>query len=156
MNETLVKLLLVHTGDEGPNILNKFDKRIAMQPEVDDFDEYLRQQYHEGNIEYWLQTYENMVKQWPNDSIMYFNVAKVCMVWSEELEGGYLNSKTDHGMALEEWMNSEDTTYREFLSLRWRAANCLEKIIEMTPGLPANIVAAMLVNISDLRHPVTS
>lgn len=156
MNETLIKLLLVDMGDEGPNILNKFDKRIAMQPEVDDFEGYLRQQFHEGHIEYWLKTYEEMVGQWPDDPIMYFNVAKVCMVWSEELKSKYLNSKTSHNMSFEEWMNSEDTTYREFLSLRWRAANCLEKIIKMTPELPANIVAAMLVNISDLRHPATS
>jgi len=156
MNETLIKLLLVHMGAEDPNIPHKFDKRIAMQPEVDDFEGYLRQQFHEGNIEYWLQTYEDMAKEWPNDPIMRFNVAKVCMVWSQELESDYLNSKSDHSMSLEEWMNSEDTTYREFLSLRWRAANCLEKIIEMTPGLPANIVAAMLVDISDLRHPATS
>jgi hypothetical protein len=156
MNETLIKLLLVHMGDEGPDILNRFDKRIAMQPEVDDFDEYLHQQFHEGRIEYWLQTYEDMVKQWPDDPIMYSNVAKVCMVWSEELESDYLNSRPDRGMSLEEWMHSEDTTYREFLSLRWKAANCLEEIIEMTPALPANIVAAMFVNISDLRHPATS
>jgi hypothetical protein len=156
MNETLVKLLLVGMGDEDPNILNRFDRRIAMQPEVDDFEGYLRQQFHEGHIEYWLQTYEDMTKKWPNDPIMYFNVAKVCTVWSDELESDYLNSKTDHSMSLEEWMHSEDTTYREFLSLGWKAANCLEKIIEMTPDLPANIVAAMLVNISDLRHPATS
>jgi len=127
-----------------------------MQPEVDDFEGYLRQQFHEGHIEYWLQTYEDMTKKWPNDPIMYFNVAKVCTVWSDELESDYLNSKTDHSMSLEEWMHSKDTTYREFLSLGWKAANCLEKIIEMTPDLPANIVAAMLVNISDLRHPATS
>lgn len=40
MNETLKKLLLVDTGDQGPNILSKSDKRIAMQPGVDDFDKY--------------------------------------------------------------------------------------------------------------------
>lgn len=59
-------------------------------------------------------------------------------------------------MSFEEWINSENTTYREFLSLRRKAANCLEKIIEMTPDLPANIVAAMLANIFDLGHPATS
>jgi hypothetical protein len=63
MNETLIKLLMVDMRDEDPNILYKFDKRIAMQPEVDDVDKYLRQQYHEGHIEYWLKTYTHSIRR---------------------------------------------------------------------------------------------
>ncbi len=152
MNETLIKLLRVYLGDEKSDILNKWDKRIAMQPEVDDFDEFLRQQYHEGHIEYWLQTYEDMVKQWPDDPIMRFNVATVCMIWSQELVSDYINSKSGHDVTFQEWLNGKDTDYREFSSMRHRAASCLEKIIGTNPELTPDIVAALLANIADLRH----
>ncbi len=83
---------------------------------------------------------------------MHFNVAKVCTVWSEELKNDYFNSSSGGCISPEEWKFGKNTTYREFLSLRWKAVNCLEKIIEMNPELPPDIVATLLANISDMRH----
>jgi hypothetical protein len=151
VNETLIKLLKVYLGEEAPGILHKFDKRIAMRPEVDDFDEYLRQQYREGDIEYWLNTYEDMVRQWPKDPIMHFNVAAVCTVWSEELENEYFHPEPGHNIPFGEWQHINDKSYRELSSLRHRATYCLREIIEMTPGLPADIAAGLVLKISSLR-----
>lgn len=152
MSETLIKLLRVYLGDEGPNALGKFDMRIAMLPEVDDFYAYLRQEYHEDHIGYWLDAYEDMVRDWPTDPILYLNVATVCAIWSRELERDYVNSKSSHAVTLKEWLDGRDTDYREFSSMRHRAATCLEKIIAMSPELPPDMVARLLAHISDLRR----
>jgi hypothetical protein len=142
MSETLKKLLLVYIGVEDQNTM----------PEVCDFEYFLREKYHHGDIEHWAQTYEDMTREFPNDPVICFDVVKVCMVWIEELEKEYSSSRPEHNPSLEEWMNTKDLTYKGFISLRYKAAYYLDKIIQMTPELPIDIVAAILADIYNLRY----
>jgi tetratricopeptide (TPR) repeat protein len=164
MNNTLVKLLRVYiVGDADPGIIDKWDRRIALQPEVDDFNAYLREKYCEGCLDSvypnGLTDYENDVREWSGDPIMHFNLFLACKVWCEELEKEYLEIrdtclkiKTDYMVNEKDEMTGRMTTFRDYFDMRRTAVDSLKKIMELEPDLSTIITASMLKEISDLSQ----
>jgi tetratricopeptide (TPR) repeat protein len=164
MNETLIKLLRVYVvRDAESGTLNKRDRRIAMLPETEDFDEYLRRQYRtecsSSEVLCGLRKYEDSAKAYPNDSIAHFSLSVACLVWCEELEKDFLElghlrleAAPDHRINENEEMNGGLTTFRDFFGFRSMAINSLEKIVEIEPEIPAYIGACLLREISYHRQ----
>jgi tetratricopeptide (TPR) repeat protein len=161
MNNTLIKFLRVYIlRDAELSTLTKWDRRIAMQPEVENLEQYLRDQCNRNGAEYLLDTYQKMAKEWPNDPIMYFNVAIVCIVCCKELEYAYMTSDPDSMRVPPyfivdetEFMDGKQITFRDFFNMRSTAVSSLRKIMELEPELPLEIVACILAHISDLCQP---
>jgi tetratricopeptide (TPR) repeat protein len=163
MNELLVKLLRVYIiGDMNPDVIDMWEKRIALLPDVANFREYLLGKYKDeldpdsylSHLDY----YRDLIREWP-DSLSYFQLAFGCIVWCEELEKSYLEIrseriKTDADFILNEKepMNGGWTTFRDYRCTRSDAIDCLNKIIEKEPDLPVDITAYLLKNIVELRE----
>jgi hypothetical protein len=159
MNELLVKLLRVYiVGDLNPDTIDKWDKRIALMPNVNNFVEYLRERYHEDErpnpYPIHIDFYRDCVKEWP-ESLSYFKLALGCMVYCEETEKDYLEVRKERIKDDPNYMidqREEMTrvmTFREYFKIRQVVISSLENIMELEPDLPLDIAACILKYISD-------
>ena len=55
-------------------------------------------------------------------------------------------------MSLGDCMSGKDAPYKQFVALPDKAAKYIEKVIELTPELPSETVAAIRKGTADLRH----
>lgn len=163
MNELLVKLLRVYiVGDMNPDIIDMWDKRTALLPDVANFREYLLEKYKDdlnpnaypSHLDY----YRDLVREWP-DSLSYFQLALACIVWCDELEKSYLEIRSeriktdpDYLPNEREAMNGGCISFRDYYFARNDTIECLNKIMETEPSLPADITAYLLMTIFELRE----
>jgi hypothetical protein len=109
----------------------------------------------DGHFEYAFEVCEEAINTFPNDPEIYYWAAEVCKVWSDKLADLHfiVDPKQLVGMELPRWMFEDDSPYRKVLELRCRAAEYLEKVIELRPNLPSEMKKALEEKILLFRWP---
>ena len=122
------------------------------QNSLDAFNKEMNELSTDGDFETILQIYEEAISMFPDDPGVYYSAVKTCKYWSDKLASDYYDSKNVLGMDFKEWRFGEGTPYRQFVALRHKAADYLEKVIELSPDLTTETVAAIREDIYDLRY----
>ena len=101
------------------------------------------------DLESILQVYEKAMITHPGDPQLYYGAAKAAWKWSDKRADDYYDSKGVLGMELFEWMFGAGTPYRQFVELREKAAQYLQRVIELTPDISRDTVASIR---NDIEH----
>ena len=122
------------------------------QNSLDAFNKAINEFSSDGDFETVLQIYEEAIRMFPDNPRVYYGAVKACKHWSDKMAGDYFDSKNVLGMDFKEWRFGKGTPYRQFVELRHKAADYLEKVIELSPDLTTETVAAIREDIFDLRY----
>lgn len=138
VRQSALELLKTHLATGSQEALDEFNKNMASLAADNDF----------GTM---LPIFEEAISIFPDKPQPYYWAARLCKHWSEKLAGDYFDSKQVLGMELSEWMSGKGTPYQEFLELRRKAADYLQKVLELSPDLPEETRDAIEEDICFLR-----